>query len=112
MSLRTRGGGINVGPAATPTAVASGTADAQAVAAATALRLMGYSVRESAGTPAVAALNLRHGTLDSDPLVELIELAADESYGMWFGPNGIDVPNGVFVERVTGETEIVIHTAT
>lgn len=98
--------------AATATAVATGTADAQGVAAATGLRLLGYSVRESAGTPAVAAVTLRNGEADTAAIIAVDELAANEGKQRWFGPNGVACPLGIFVERVSGESEIVIYHTT
>ena len=95
---------------ATPTPVATGTGDVQGVAATAGLRLMGYAVRESAGAPAVAALNLRHGDDATDPLLIPIELAANGSDNQWFGPAGVHCPSGIFVDRVAGETELTIFT--
>ena len=92
------------------TTVEAGTADAQGVAAASGLRLMGYSVRESAGSPDVATLNLRHGSADTDPIVALINLAASGSDSQWFGPQGLPVEGGVFVDRLTGNSTITLHT--
>lgn len=103
---------MNAYKPAVPTPVATGTGDAAAVAAATGLRLMGYAVRESAGAPAVAALNLRHGTLATDPLLVPVELAANGADKQWFGPAGIHCPSGIFVDRVAGETELTIFTVT
>lgn len=94
----------------TATPVASGTGDAQGVEAADGLRLMGYSVRESAGSAAVADFNLRHGGANDDPLLVVGELAANGSDVRWFGPQGLACPDGVWVERVSGETELVLYT--
>jgi hypothetical protein len=73
---------------------------------------MGVAVRESAGAPAAAALNLRHGDDAADPLLIPIELAANGSTFQWFGPQGIWCPSGVFVDRVSGETELTLFTLT
>lgn len=94
----------------TATPVATGTDDVQGVAAAAGLRLMGYSVRESAGTPAAAAFNLRNGDGNSDPLLVVGEMASNGTDLRWLGPQGIACPAGVWVERVTGETELVLYT--
>lgn len=96
------------GPA-TATAVATGTADAVGVAAATGLRLLGYSVRESAGSAAVASLNLRNGGDATGAIIAVEELAADAQKTVWFGPQGIACPLGIFVDRVAGETQIVLY---
>src|SRR5688500_15639534 len=98
--------------AATPTALATLTTDVQGVAAAAGLVLMGYAARETAGTPAVATLILRHGTLATDPIIVPIELAANGTDKAWFGPNGIALASGIFVDRVAGESEITLFTKT
>lgn len=85
--------------------VASGTADAQAFTGA--CTLVGYSVRESAGIAAVATVVLRDGTAATDPLRVLIELPADRSETT--KTPAIDFANGVFVDRVAGETELVLY---
>ena len=103
---------MNAYKPATATPIATGTADVQGFAATAGLRLMGYSVRESAGSAAVAALNLRHGTTATDPLLAVSELAANGADNAWFGPQGINCPNGIFVDRVAGETELVLYTTT
>lgn len=91
-------------------AVAVGTGDAQAVAATRGLRLIGWSVRETAG--AVATLNVVHGTTTSDPVVGVINLAAAQSDTQWCGPDGIDCPNGIFIDRLTGTTLVHIYYTT
>lgn len=98
--------------AITATTVATGTGDSQVAAAATGLRLLGYSVRESAGSAAVAAFNLRNGTTDAAALLAMGELAADSEKTVWFGPNGIDAASGIFLDRVAGETTIVVYHTT
>lgn len=102
------GGGIYV--AATITPVASGTADVQGIAAAANTRLVGWSITEDAATAAAAEVILRHGTLVSDPIIAQVNLAANESIRDWFGPDGIGVANGVFVDRVSGTTALTLFT--
>lgn len=102
--------GSSVMQAATSTPVASGTADAQGIAAAAGLRLIGFSVAETAATAADAELVLRHGTLATDPILCRITLSPDESARDWFGPDGIAVASGVFVDRVTGTSELTLFT--
>lgn len=99
------------GTVATATAVATGSADVAAVAAATGLRLLGYSVRESAGSAAVASFNLRNGSTVAGAIVAVEELAADTAKTVWFGGNGIACASGIFLDRVAGDTEIVIYHA-
>ena len=92
--------------AATATVIASGTGDVQGIAAADNLRLVGYSITEDAGTPAAAELSLRHGVLATDPELFGITLTADQSVreGLW--KDGVGVPNGVFVDRISGTTKL------
>lgn len=85
--------------------VATGTADVQGVTGKA--TLAGYSVRESAVTPAVATVILRNGTTATDPIVALIELAANASQTETLP--SIDCPGGVFVDRVVGETELSLY---
>lgn len=102
---------LTLGDVADATAVPAGTTDVQGKAGQGGLRLMGYAVRESAGTPAVAEALLRHGTAATDPILAFVELAGNGKDAIWFGPNGIRCPNGVFVDRVAGNTEFVLYTA-
>jgi hypothetical protein len=97
-------------PAATPTAIASGSGDAAGVAPTANLRLMGYSVRESAASPDDASFVIRHGALASDPALVFVEVSADQSTTEWLGEDGIACPNGIFIDRVSGSTEIVLYT--
>jgi hypothetical protein len=75
-----------------------------AVAAATGLRLMGFSCRESAGSAAVAAFNIKHSaTGGAGTQIVSVELAANGSLTQWFGPQGIDVAtSGLSLERAAG----------
>ena len=86
-------------------AIATGTADVQGVSGSA--TVAGYSVRESAGTAAVATVILRNGTAATDPVVALIELAANQS--VTASMPAVDCPNGVFIDRVAGETELVLY---
>ncbi len=92
----------------TYTTIAANTTDEAGIVPTTGLRLMGYSCRETAG--AAATLNLRHGTADTDPIVALINLAAGKSDTQWFGPQGLPVEGGIYVDRLTGESTITLHT--
>lgn len=78
-----------------------------AIAAATGLRLIGYSCRESAGTPAVAAFNLVHGaTVAGGSNVIAVELAANASETVFFGDAGIDCANGISIDVVAGTVDV------
>ncbi|MGW9024785.1 hypothetical protein ACWGQ5_11220 [Streptomyces sp. NPDC055722] len=85
--------------------VASGTANAQAQTGTT--QLHGFSVRENAGTPAVATLVLHDGTTAADPIIAAIKLAASESKHVHLP--AIEVSTGIFVERVAGTSELQLY---
>jgi hypothetical protein len=86
-------------------ALASGTADAQAFTGQ--CTLYGYAVRENAGTPAAASLVLRNGTTVTDPPVAFISLAAGGSQVVTLP--AVDCTNGVFADRLSGTTELVLY---
>jgi hypothetical protein len=90
----------------------TGTANAAPVAPADATgRLLGFSVRETTGS-AGAQVRFRSGTtVSGSPLGAGVTLAANESVREWFAPHGILVPTAVFVERVSGSTEVVVFWA-
>ena len=92
----------------TYTTVAAGTTDEAGIAAAHGLRLMGYSVRETAA--AVATLNLEHGTANSSPVLAAINLAASVTKDAWFGPQGLPCEGGIWIERLTGTTQVHLIT--
>ena len=96
----------------TPSAVgmiasASGSADAAMVIPTPGLRFVGFAVRESDGSPAVASIIFRHGTTDSNPILAPVELNANESAREWWYP-GVEAPNGIFLERAAGSTEVTV----
>jgi hypothetical protein len=94
----------------TATPVDSGTTDVQGVAAATGLRLTGFSVGETAG--ATAVVTLRNGDANGDPAVAHISLAANGAQIVIFPDGGIPCPDGVWVDRESGTTELVLYTKT
>ncbi len=84
-----------------------------AVAAATNLRLMGYSCRESDGSPAVATFRIFHGaTVAGGTAVVVIELAANASETVWFGPDGIDMASGISVDHIAGTFDVNLFHST
>lgn len=85
-------------------ALASNTTDVAATGAAG--TLFGYSIHESAG--AAANLVFRDGTNNSGGAVSYVSLSANESVRDWFGPQGIKITTGIWVERVTGTTELTV----
>jgi hypothetical protein len=88
---------------ATVVAVASDTADVQAVNAA--CTLLGWSFGESAGTAAVAELILRDGTDATGTIVAVISLNPDETIRECAPNPGIKIATGVYVDRVGGTTQ-------
>lgn len=86
------------------TAIASGVGDV----AASKGTLVGYSIRESATIAAAAVVVLRHGTLATDPVIASISLAADGIATASLP--GIECPNGIFVDRESGETTVSLYT--
>ena len=78
-----------------------------AVAARAGLRLTGYSIRESDGTPAVAAVEIVNGATGAwGTSIAQIELAASTSETVWFGDSGIDCSYGISLNWTTGTVDI------
>lgn len=71
--------------------------------------MVGFSCREAAGTAAAASFVLRHGGSTGGKPLLYVNLAADESVRDWYGPDGIECPQGVFVDREAGTAEIVVY---
>jgi hypothetical protein len=95
--------------AAHAVALATGTGDVTAHSGA--IRLMGWSIAESAVTAAVATVIIRDGTSTAGPIVAVIELAANASDSEFFGPDGLLMGTGVFVDRTAGETQGAVYIA-
>lgn len=92
----------------TVTNKAAATSDEAGVAAAHGLRLMGYSIAERAAS--AATVDITHGAA-AGTVIAYENIAASSSTGLrWFGPQGIPVPNGVWIERVSGNTAVSIIT--
>ena len=92
----------------TYTTIAAGTTDEAGLAAAAGLRLLGYTVRETA--TAAATLNIEHGTANSSPVLGAENLAASASVSRWFGPQGLPCASGIWIERLTGTTQVHLIT--
>lgn len=86
--------------------VASGTADVLALPSGV---LMGYSIRESGTVPAAAVVVLKHGPDAAGAPIAAISLAADgiETREL----PAIRCPNGIFLDRESGETTVSLYTA-
>jgi hypothetical protein len=81
-----------------------------AVAATAGLRLVGWSMRESAGTAAVATFRIMHGAdVSGGSGIVTVELAADGSAGDWYGPEGILCTNGITIDRIAGTADVYIY---
>lgn len=85
------------------------TADVEpAIAAGPRRRLLGWSIRESAGSPAVATVSIVLGeAVSGGTPIGHVELAANGSETKWFGPQGIDVRDGVSLD-IAGGVDVVL----
>jgi len=91
-----------------PVEVADGTGDNAIVAARLGLRLVGLSIAET--NSSTATVDIRHGTAATDAiLVPLMSCEADGFDTFWFGHHGIDCPNGIFINRISGQTTLVLY---
>ena len=90
--------------------IVTGTGDSDAaVVAAPFLRLLGFTILESAGVAAVASVKIVHGaTAAGGADVFEFNLAADGSVSEWFGPIGIKFPDGISIDRTAGETKLAL----
>lgn len=80
-----------------------------AVAASAGLRLMGAAWRESAGVAAAAAFSIIHGADDSGTVILPVELAANGSGNIMFGPGGIACPNGISIDVTAGTVDVILY---
>jgi len=92
----------------TTTNIASASTDEAGVAATADMRLMGYSIKETAAS--TATMSLHNGTSASGAALAYINLASGGSVTEWFGPQGIPCAGGVWIERLTGSTAVILHT--
>ncbi len=76
--------------------------------------LMGWSLMEDAGTPALASLYLRDGTTATAPIVAAIKVPASGNNSFWFGDidnGGIILKNGLFLDMVAGSVSGALYYA-
>lgn len=106
----TRVAGTGIYVAASTYDGGTGTSDGQLVAATAGLRLMGFSAQETTAS-AGASLIFRNGTSNSGNGLYGVTLGANESRGEWFGPQGIACAGGLWLERVSGTTQVYAHYA-
>lgn len=92
------------------TVIAANTTDVEGLPATPGLRLMGYSVGETAG--ATAVVTIRHGDANGDPAVGHVSLAANGVIVVTLPPGGVACPDGIWIDRESGTTEIVLYTKT
>ena len=90
--------------------LAAGTGSAAAVVPTPLLRLIGFSITETTGVPAVSSVSIQEGTgTDLTKEICAISLAASESRTIWLGENGVPCPGGIWVNRTSGTTRVTIH---
>ena len=89
--------------------IISGAGDVAAQGAQPGLRLLGYCINESAGTPAAARVSILNGAAAGAPEVSDERLAASGQVFRWFGDSGIACPDGIFVDRTAGNTKLTIY---
>jgi len=94
----------------TITPVATGTGDSAVLPALAGRYLVGWCAGETAGTPAAATFKLFHGDANNDPRLMPVELLANESRCDWIPGGGIPIPDGLYLDRTAGETEITFYT--
>jgi hypothetical protein len=93
------------------TNVAAGAVNVDAAVAGNAgLRLMGYSIKETAAV--AAQFEVVHGATGAGGtgLGADHNLAANGDVAKWFGPKGIKIPNGLSVKRTAGTAKLALYT--
>ena len=74
------------------------------------LVLWGFSAAESASSASTAECVIRHGNSTSaPPLFAPMNFAADGFCYPTFVPFPMQCPNGIFVERVSGVTTLILY---
>ena len=89
-----------------PISIATGTADAQVVTGSQ--KVTGLSARESGTVATAASFVLRAGTTATAPAVVFVELAGDASVNLNY-TDPVKFANGIFLDRVSGETEVTVY---
>lgn len=85
-------------------ALDAGTGNFTAMGALPELRFYGYAVRNIGDTAAVVVI--RHGLVG--PILATLNLAPKEMAKEWPEPGGAPTPNGIYVERSSGATQVQI----
>jgi hypothetical protein len=86
----------------------SGTDDEAVAAPATGLVFGGFSARETT-TTAGAVFNIRAGIDNTGPILATISLAQSESTREWPTQLGIAATAGIWLERVSGNIQVVVY---
>lgn len=55
-------------------------------------------------------VHVYHGTADTDPHIAAIAGQSGGSDTMWFGPNGLACPNGIYIKVYSGTIEGSVFT--
>jgi hypothetical protein len=90
------------------TQLAANTTSLAAQAPASFLRLVGVTFIETAG--AVALVSIQEGT-GTDLTKEILaqSLAANQALTVWLPEHGVPCEGGIWVNRVSGTTRLVVH---
>jgi hypothetical protein len=107
-ALPTSGGGVNAAASVNDMSTAGTGANGQAVAAVAGLRLLGFAAKETTGS-ANALIFLRWGTSTSGYPLTIVSLGPNESAREWYGPDGINATAGIYLERSSGSTQVVVY---
>lgn len=79
--------------------------DGQLLAAAVGLRITAFTADETAG--AAAEFNLHHGTSNAGPIIAYVSAAANQRQGGDWGGIEVEVPNGVYLDVLSGAVSVV-----
>lgn len=64
--------------------------------------LMGWSIVENAGTPAVASFQILDGITNGDRAMMAVGVLASGASTVWFGPQGILFERGLYIKKISG----------
>lgn len=104
-TMAVAGSGVYQAGTAVPNSTA-GSTDTQVSTGVTGLRFIGFSAKADA-TSTFAEFRFINGTGATSTVVwGPVTLTAGESTGIWLGPDGIGCAAGLFLDRVTGLTDV------
>lgn len=90
--------------------IASGTSSAAVVAPTASLRLIGFSIAESAVVPAACSISLQESTAtDLTKEMAAYSLPASGAAMVMMGEHGIPCPGGIFLNRPAGSCRVVVY---